>query len=182
MMEIDKTKNWYSLSGKKINDISNEIKETLEEYKRYFPENKSQIMIGTDSQRHGNIIVYVTALAVISGGHGGRAYYVRQKESIPGITLDITTSRRKEIIKGYIIARLWNETILSVEYANYINQLIIDTGIQIKDIHCDINSNKKYKSSDIVKSTIGYVQGLGFNCVVKPYGWVASCISNSKTK
>lgn len=174
--------NWYSLSGEKIPNILEAIKMCITQYIKDGEVDRCSIMIGTDSQRRGKSVIYVTAIAILKKGCGGRAFYTRCYDDVPGITDHMNITQRRNLIKGYIIPRLWHETILSVDYANIINEYIKDTGVKILDIHCDINPNKKYKSSDICKATSGYVQGSGYNCIVKPDGWVASCISNSKTK
>lgn len=173
-------KNWYTLTGKKIPSISEKLKHDVQTALEQGYH--CNIVVGTDSQRHGNKVVYVTVIALIRQHNGGLGYYVKEIEDIPGINSNTTPKVRKEIIKNFINIRLMNEVVKSIDVANFVNDQLDPYNVKVNEIHCDINPNKRYKSSEMIKAIQGYIIGSEYTPIVKPEGWVASQICDKKTK
>ena len=72
---------------------------------------------------------------------------------------------------GEIKVRLMREVSLAVEAASLIEPHLNGRSLEI---HLDINPDPKYKSHVVVKETLGWVQGQGWDAKVKPDGWAAS--------
>lgn len=112
------------------------------------------VHIGTDSMQTGRFTQFVTVVAVLTPGKGGRVAYAR--EVVPRIT-----SLRE---------RLLSEVARSVDLGMQV------TGVVPGDlsVHIDANPVVKHRSSDYIKELVGYVVGQGFNAVIKPDAWAAS--------
>ena len=85
-------------------------------------------------------------------------------------------------IQAIIQRRLWNECVKAVKCALWLDTVIEEYGLRVEEIHEDINSNKKYRSNDMLKAIVGYIEAVGFKPIIKPNAWVASTIADSKTK
>lgn len=102
-----------------------------------------KIYIGTDSQNHKKKTFYAVVIVLHYGNNGGHVIYT--KEKVPRIK------------DRY--SRLWREVTLSLELANF----IVDNGIQRPDfIDLDLNPDPKWKSNDVLRAALGYVEGSGY--------------------
>jgi predicted RNase H-related nuclease YkuK (DUF458 family) len=178
------TLKWRTLSGEYLenletylqNMLENNIKAKNHEYK---------FVVSADSQRVGKHIVYVIAIVVLNEGHGGRAFYLREKEEIEGfIPLHKDVNKKVHDLKmqNVMRRRLWNECVKSVKCAIWLDKILENYGFKVNEIHSDISKNKKYKSSELAKAITGYVEASGYVNVLKPDAWAASSIANWKTK
>lgn len=146
--------NWKTVSGRK---------QSIDEFKKLCnEENITEIFIGTDSQVRGSITKFVTVIAAVEKGNGGRA---------------IARSAR---VLNYpdLRTRLLQETWFSIELALELSKEL-DQRITI---HCDVNSNPMFKSGLYKSEVQGYVKGFGFECEIKPNAWCASSVADSMTK
>ena len=129
--------------GETISDIVGYVKNHL----ALFPD--AEVMVGTDSQNRGDITTYGTIIAMYRPGRGGHCVYRKW--------------RTKKVTVGSV--RLLSEVWASLEVAN----LLRESGIAIKYIDIDINSNPKFKSYEVYSSAKGMVEGLGYECRSKAF-------------
>jgi uncharacterized protein len=114
------------------------------------------VHIGSDSQQAGPSTEFVTVIVVLDPGHGGRAFYSREK-----------TPRVKSLRE-----RLMKEVWMSVTTGLEMNERI--PASSELTIHIDANPNVKFKSSTYVKELTAMVVSQGFSAVLKPDSWCAS--------
>ncbi len=107
------------------------------------------IHIGCDSQNFRDKTTYVTAIVFRFPGHGAHVIY--RKERIPKIDVMWT--------------KLWGELERSLNLATAIRE---KTGIEIKQIDLDFNSNPEFASNKLLTAAKGYLNSLGFVSRAKP--------------
>lgn len=77
-----------------------------------------------------------------------------------------------ELDYGSMKQRLLTEVMYAIAAAS---EIIDDVGDRHLEIHIDVNSDPKHKSSVVAKEAVGYVKGsLGLDAVIKPDSWAAS--------
>jgi len=146
---------WRSLSGKPIADIVAAVKELLRG-------DDEVIHVGTDSQHSGQATNYVTVVAVVYPGHGGRVFY-----------------RRKQITRQHSLAqKLFLEAELSLDAAMVLSHFVAHDII----VHVDANEDLRHVSSQYVRALAGMVLGHGFQVRVKPDSWCATHVADSLVK
>lgn len=176
--------NWLTLNGEKINIIE-EIEKSVKYWSDFIGKERLKFIVSCDSQRHGGKVVYVTTIVFLRKGAGGQGYYIREISSIPGYRESIHNESKQERykrIQSIVQRRLWNECVKAVKCALWLDSLLSKYDLHVEEIHEDINSNKKYRSNDMLKAIVGYIEAVGFKPVIKPNAWVASSIADSKTK
>lgn len=146
---------WKSLSGKPIPDLLNAVQELLRR-------DREVIHVGSDSQNYGTATHYVTVVAVVDPGQGGRVFY-----------------RRTTIPRAQTLAhKLFLEAELSLDIALTLSRAIAHDIV----VHVDANEDLKHKSSQYVRSLAGMVLGHGFQVRVKPDSWAATHVADSLVK
>jgi predicted RNase H-related nuclease YkuK (DUF458 family) len=146
---------WKSLSGKPISDLLVAVQELLRR-------DREVIHVGSDSQNYGTATHYVTVVAVVDPGAGGRVFY-----------------RRTSIPRAQSLAhKLFLEAELSLETALVLSRAIAHDIV----VHVDANEDLKHKSSQYVRSLAGMVLGHGFQVRVKPDSWAATHVADSLVK
>lgn len=153
---------WYRFDRIKIDDLQ----QTLLLDIASAPSPNLTFYIGGDSQFHKGRVTYTTALIMLLGGKGGRGYYHTHKERS----------------KVTIHQRLFRETFEAVETAVWINPFLETLGFEIKEIHTDLNPSSDHKSNAMVQTCLGYISGMGFEGVIKPYSWASSTVADYRTK
>ena len=113
-----------------------------------------QIYVGSDSQNLGKKTVYCTVIAYKLGNRG--VHYILYK--------------KKQIIIKDLWSRLWHETELSIDTAEWLNQKI-KVGIEID---MDYNENEVYKSNKLISAAKGWANSLGYKVNVKPQMQIAT--------
>lgn len=113
-----------------------------------------EIHIGTDSQNNKHITKYATVIAYRYGSRG--VHYILHKQTFPRIN-DIFT-------------RLWKETEMSLEVAEWLSQHV---NIKIQ-IDMDYNSDETCKSNKLISSCQGWATSLGYKVNVKPNSQIAT--------
>lgn len=121
------------------------------------------VFIGCDSKYYTSSTKYATAIAVYLNPC---VTYWYTKEKDPNMTRSIPY-------------RVWSEVEKAVEVANTIREKLPDINIEV---HCDINSDKKFPSSTLNQSAMGYVSGCGYVYRSKPNAWCASGCADSHTR
>ena len=138
----------------KFKKIGHEEEFELADYvKEYLLLNRhldTKIYLGTDSQNKKYTTNYATTLVFHLGNTGCHVIYTREKG--PKIPVD------------QYFNRLWGEVERSVAVAQYLRH----HNVEIDHIGLDFNSDPKRKSHQLVKASLGYVEGLGFKGKIKP--------------
>jgi predicted RNase H-related nuclease YkuK (DUF458 family) len=138
---------WRSINEKKIDDINAELTDILNGVKTVY--------VGTDSQQHGLYTEFVTVIVVHEKMKGARVFYTQEK--VPRIK-----SLRERLLK-----EVWMSVQLAMEISPMLSE---ESELQV---HCDINTNTKFKSSAYVKEVVSMVVSQGFECKLKPEAWAA---------
>lgn len=140
---------WKSLGTREEINLVSHIKE-------YLSENPTaEVLIGTDSQNNRSKTDYAIIIAL----HTNRgAHIIYTKLSFPRIKDRFT--------------RLLKECTFTIELAGQLREEGIR--LSLMKLHFDLNPDPKYKSNDVVRTALGWAEGLGFACSVKPSSWAAS--------
>lgn len=145
-------KKWFTLHKAPVEDICVSIADLNSEGPR-------PVHIGTDAQKHGKSLDYVTAVVVLDPGKGGRVFYCKTREK------NIDSLQHK----------LFTEVGLSLEIAQALCEHIDGDQIQV---HVDANTNIKWNSGKYHQQLAGMVVGSGFKAVLKPDAWCASHVAD----
>jgi len=113
-----------------------------------------EIHIGTDSQNKKHETRYATVIAYHYNSRG--VHYIVHKHNVKKIN-DIFT-------------RLWKETEMSLEVAEWLSQHI---NVKIQ-IDMDYNSDEDHKSNKLISACQGWATSLGYKVNVKPYSQIAT--------
>lgn len=146
---------WRTLSGKPVPDLVGAVGELLRA-------DREILHVGSDSQHYGGATNYVTVVAVIDPGSGGRVFY--RGQSIPR-----TAS---------LAHKLFREAELSLETALLLSHHFAHDIV----VHVDANEDLRHMSSQYVRSLAGMVLGHGFQVRVKPDSWAATHVADSLVK
>lgn len=140
---------WRTLGGREVTDICAEIQQLVAQGER-------AVHLGTDAQKRAERTDFVTVIAVLTPGQGGRLFYRRQR----------VTGRLS------LREKLFREVWLSVDVALTLSQVLPEScAIQV---HVDANENIRFKSANYVQELAGMVSGQGFAVRLKPESWCAS--------
>ncbi len=146
---------WRSLSGQPIRSIVQTVQSLLHR-------DEIVVHVGTDSQQYGYHTNYVTVVAVIDPGCGGRVLYQR----------DRTPSTNS------LAQKLFYEAELSLRTALELNAAIAHDIV----VHVDANEDQRHRSSRYVRALAGMVVGHGFQVRVKPHSWCATHVADYLVK
>ncbi|MEM7305515.1 MAG: ribonuclease H-like YkuK family protein [Planctomycetota bacterium] len=146
---------WKSLSGVSIEDIVDAVRDVLGEEERI-------VHIGTDAKNRGFHTDFVTVVAILDPGRGGRVFYQRVRQN-----------RMRSLAQ-----KLFREAELSLDTALQINPQIVQDII----VHVDANEDERHRSSKYVQALAGMVLGHGFQVRVKPEAWCASNVADYVVK
>lgn len=146
---------WKTLSGHEVEDIAAAVTELVGDEDRI-------IHIGTDAQHHGYHTDFVSVVAVLNPGKGGRVFYKRER-----------VERMKSLAQ-----KLFREAQLSIEVA----MLLADVVPQDITVHIDANEDLRHRSSNYVQALAGMVVGHGFQVEVKPNSWCATHVADRVVK
>jgi predicted RNase H-related nuclease YkuK (DUF458 family) len=146
---------WTTLYGDRIEDITVTVSELSARGDRI-------IHVGTDSRNRGFHTHFVTVVAAISPGHGGRIFYRRTRHP-----------RMRSLAQ-----RLFHEAELSLEIAVKLSEARIPD----VTVHVDANEDVHHQSSRYVAALAGMVVGYGFRVQVKPHAWCATHVADYVVK
>lgn len=161
---------WRDADGKRYGDAGDVILTTwLEEQHKKALDNKEepiQLIVGTDSQLHGYNFKFITVVCAYRPGKGGNFLYTIKNEL-------------KTHYKGNQQARMFEEATKSIEISN----LIVESTMLKPVVHLDMSPKKAGKFTSAFSDQVkGYVAGFGYNCRIKPVGFVASCVADHISK
>jgi predicted RNase H-related nuclease YkuK (DUF458 family) len=166
-------KDFKLLNGKEIDNLGDYIR-------NYYNQNpKIKIYVGTDSIQNGKFTKYVTTVAMLHPEHideNGKFHFGS------GVHLVYRRQNIKKIKDVY--TRLFHETELSIELANYVHDSLKNiwksptNNKKIPIVHLDFNAEPNFKSYQVYDVSMGYISGLGFEVFSKPSAWCASVASD----
>lgn len=155
---------WQRFTHEAVQDI----KETILMDIANAPTDKVEFFVGSDSQFKKGKIKYITAIVMTFDGKGGRGYYMSDIQK-----LSYKISIRQKIIQ---------ETAMSLETAVWLNPFLESVGLEIKEIHADINQNEIHKSNVMMKECLGWIEASGYIAKAKPEAWVAMEVADRFSK
>jgi predicted RNase H-related nuclease YkuK (DUF458 family) len=141
---------WQTLSGRLTNDLPGEVRRLLG--------GGAALHIGTDSKTVGLQTHFVTVVAVLQPGRGGRAFHRSTK-----------TTRSTSLA-----AQLIDEVQLSIEAAMEFHDVAREEIV----LHIDANVEARHRSSKYAPMLSGMGLGNGFKVQLKPHAWCASCVAD----
>tara|TARA_B100001057_G_C22843757_1_gene948135 strand:+ start:77 stop:538 length:462 start_codon:yes stop_codon:yes gene_type:complete len=151
---------WNNAAGKEF------TLKTIIEIIEKFP--NSQIHIGTDSHYKSGKLIFATVIAVYDPGRCSRYFFQRRFEN------KIFNDRKN------LSVRLLQEVQSSIETATTVRELISNK--HDISVHADISENTKNGSSVVSEPAKNWIQGMGFECKMKPLAWASSSIADLHAK
>ena len=140
------TKAWRTLTGVPVEGVVDFVRENAC--------GGQAVHLGTDSLQLARHTRFVTVVAILTPGRGGRAIFWREVQ--PRIV-----SLRE---------RLLREVWLSVE----LGLALVPVVPGELSVHIDANPVARHRSSAYVQELVGLVVSQGFRAVIKPGAWAAS--------
>ena len=129
--------------------------------------NNGTIFIGTDSVLSGKTCIFATAICLhgASDQIGGRYFFKRSKVS------------RKNFPK--LLLRMLKEAQDSIFIAMKISEKFPDVELEV---HLDIGSTKRSKTSKFAAMLTAYAKSAGFKCKIKPHAWASASVADKHSK
>lgn len=147
------------------------FEELIEELINYVNDESDKdyrVTVGTDSQGINNTR-FVTAIAILRVGNGGR-YFWTKSEEIHCPTLQ---------------DRIYKETIYSItfmqELKSRLKDRLGDDCFWDNKISVHIDVGKRGPTRDLIDTVVGMVRGYGFEAVIKPEAFGAFCLADRHT-
>lgn len=141
------------------------------------PRGNYNLAIGSDSQVKSDYTVFISAIIIHERGKG--AWGCVSKFIVPR---KITNLKEKIFIEATKTQQL--AFMFTPEFFEQITEIIlpyIDKGASFQhEIHIDIGT--KGETRNLIKETVGYFAGLGFETKIKPDSYAASSYANKYTK
>ncbi len=130
------------------------------------PEQKYQLVIGTDSQnKNGKETDFVSAIVVHRLGRGGIYFWQRKIEK-----------------KQYVLrARIYQEATLSLALAEEFLVITKNDGISRFDVEIHVDIGEYGETKEMINEVVGMVRGSGFNVQIKPESYGASKVADRHT-
>ena len=137
---------WKTLTGRAVEDVVAFVRENAR---------AGQVVhVGSDSLQLARHTRFVTVVAILTPGRGGRALWRRE------------TRRRIVSLRERLLYEVW----LSVELALRLSPVVPGE----LSVHIDANPVARHRSSAYVQELVGLVVSQGFRAVIKPESWAAS--------
>ena len=140
------TRTWRTLTGAPIGDVVDFVRENARA--------GQAVHVGTDSLQLARHTRFVTVVAILTPGRGGRALWRRE------------TRARIASLRERLLVEVW----LSVELGLSLHPVVPGE----LSVHIDANPVARHRSSAYVQELVGLVVSQGFRAVIKPESWAAS--------
>jgi predicted RNase H-related nuclease YkuK (DUF458 family) len=151
---------WKHFNGEFLsNDLHTEVEDVLTCEKN--AGNTLRVCIGSDSQVKGKIIEFATAIVFVREKRGGFMFIATER------------IRNKLSIKERMLA----EVNKSIETTYQLTSIFNRFGIQ-PEVHADINTSHKFKSSTAFAEAMGYIISMGYCFKAKPDAFASSYCAN----
>lgn len=143
-----------------------EVREKILAFLECDPQQRYQLVVGTDSQPHnGAGVDFVTAIVVHRLGHGGIYFW-----------------RRLVNKKHYVLRqRMYEEATLSLEMAETVLALLHKDGITKYDVEIHVDIGKVGDTREMINEIVGMIRGSGYAVKVKPESYAASKVADRYT-
>lgn len=130
------------------------------------PEQKYQLVIGTDSQaKNGEGCDFITAIVIHRIGMGGIYFWKR-------------TVEKKSLV---LRARIYQEAVLSLTCAEEVLDAFKNDGISKYDVEIHVDIGKYGETREMIAEIVGMVRGSGFTVKTKPDAYGASKVADRHT-
>lgn len=143
-----------------------EVVLNIKNFVKLLPERKYKIIVGTDSAAKDEVN-FITAITVWRIGNGAIHFWTRSEKTKCGSLRD----------------RIYRETIHSItlaqELRGRLREKLGDEFFWDDQIHIDVGENGPTR--DFIDSVVGMVRGYGFEAVIKPFSFGASCVADRHT-
>lgn len=140
------------------------VAEEIVSYIKEEPENKYQLIIGSDSEGNGKIEL-VTAIIIWRKKKGGRYFWKRsQQEKIFSLRQKIYQEVESSISTGQELIKHLKSYLLANEVKSNL------------EIHIDVGENGPTK--ELIREVVGMVLGYGFRPKTKPNSFGASLVAD----
>lgn len=149
------------IDGTVIEDVNQYVKDWVKQ----FPH--SEITVGCDSQAFSRFIKYSIVIVMHKFLESKEQNKNRVGKGAHVISATIIDKRKD--LKKDLYSKLFEEALYTVEAAQ-----MLDGCEKNIIIHLDYNSKKTEYSNIVYDVGIGYVKGMGYQAVGKPYAWAAS--------
>lgn len=137
---------WKTLKDGKIDSIREFVREAARD--------GQSVHLGTDSRQSGRHTQFVTVVAILTPGKGGRAAYSRAV--VPRIS-----SLRERLLR-----EVWLSVELGLELTGVVTGEL--------SVHIDANPVVTHRSNRYVQELVGLVVSQGFRAAIKPESWAAT--------
>ncbi len=129
-------------------------------------ENGCRLIVGTDSKRHTDYLIYVTVIILYRIGKGGIYFYSR---------------RRSEVGRYSLQAAIYHETALSLATAAKLDDLLKKAGLAKVEIeiHSDVGNHGKTK--ELIQEVVAWINSSGYTAQIKPDSFGASSVADKYT-
>lgn len=131
-----------------------------------------EITIGTDSQNRTGYTKIVSVISIICRGRGG--IFFHQVEYIESI-FDVRRKLEEETNRSLTVAHQLIEILQRKKFQKIYKNCPIS-------IHIDAGNAENGKTRNLIKSLVGWVNGMGYSCEVKPNSYAASSIADRLSK
>jgi len=139
------------------------------------PENEYQVIVGTDSHMAGRSFRFITVVCVYRVGKGGNYYYLENYEPRE----NYLGNNRGKKVKGNQKMRMFTEVERSIAMADK----LLEFCSVIPVIHIDASPADRHEfTSEFSDQLQGYATACGYECVLKPYSFVANAVADKHTK
>jgi len=130
------------------------------------PENKYQLVVGTDSQPHnGAGVDFVTTIVVHRVGYGGIYFWKR------------IVNKKRYVLRQ----RMYEEATMSLEMAETVVVLLHKDGVTKYDVEIHVDIGHFGKTREMINEIVGMVRGSGYEVKIKPESYAASKIADRYT-
>jgi uncharacterized protein len=129
----------------------NEVREAIKNSSK-----ESSIYVGCDSQNYKKNTTFGIAIVIhIDSSKGGKLF------------VEISKTERMKSMRQRLLKEVELAVMTSLELIDVI-------GDRYFEVHLDVNPNPKHKSNIVCKEAIGYANGQGLNCKIKPEAWCST--------
>lgn len=138
----------------------------IKNFVKLAPERKYKIIVGTDSAAKDEVN-FITAITIWRIGNGAIHFWTKSEKTKCGSLRDRIS---KETMHSITLAQ---------ELRGRLKEKLGDEFFWDDQIHIDVGENGPTK--DFIDSVVGMVKGFGFEAVIKPFSFGASCVADRHT-
>lgn len=142
------------------------VREKILEFISKFPNDKYQLVLGTDSHpRNGEGCDFVTAIVVHRIGKGGIYFWKR------------LINDKKMVLR----TRIYQEATLSLEAAEEFLAVFEKDGITKYDVEIHVDIGNFGQTREMISEIVGMIRGSGYTVRTKPHSYAASKVADRHT-